>query len=221
MRMKQAEEMPFSSLLRYGCFCGLESVLWNAYKQLRLKELMTAVLGEKNYGSLKEMLGVSSNIPRDSSDPGKKNLITREGETREAYSLQSAGMELSRDELAGSLGVFKEPALFLKRNFPPPSQFKIVFLPSVVAAYETKGPVFIQTCQNGRDKISYAENQKRSRFVRSEIGAFAAEEKIPFVDATQKIVEAGREKFIRGPRDWKHFNRKGYDTVCDAIKENF
>lgn len=221
LRMKQAEEMPLSSLLRHGYFYGIESVMWNIYKQLHFKELMTKVLGEKSYDSLKVMLGMASDISQDSTDPSQKNLITREGQSQEVYSLQSAAMELSPEELTDSLNVFKESVFFLKRNFRSSIKFKIVYLPSIVAAYETMAPVYIQTYQNGRNKISYAENLKRSQLIRSEIEKFAAKEKISYVDTTQQVIEAGRKNFIHGPKDWKHFNQKGYDVVYHAIKENF
>lgn len=117
--------------------------------------------------------------------------------------------------------MFKESVFFLKRNFRSTIKFKIVYLPSIVAAYETMAPVYIQTYQNGRNKISYAENLKRSQLIRSEIEKFAAKEKISYVDTTQQVIEAGRKNFIHGPKDWKHFNQKGYDVVYHAIKENF
>ena len=56
--------------------------------------------------------------------------------------------------------------------------------------------------------------QARSDSLCADVAAIAEELGLPFRDARPALRAQGSERFLHGPRDWKHLNRTGYEVLA-------
>jgi hypothetical protein len=127
--------------------------------------------------------------------------------------VQSAAAELSDGQLDKSLGFVDEVLKKLRQKFSNAS-IELLYIPSVASSYEFK-MIKIQTYQGGSNLVSEEENYSRSKFIRKELKEYCDNVAgCGFCDPTEKIRSyTSSENAIHGPRDWKHFNKKGYELV--------
>ena len=50
-----------------------------------------------------------------------------------------------------------------------------------------------------------------------EIKKFSLENSIEFIDLTEKLNNASKEFKLYGPKDFKHFNKYGYQLIANEI----
>ncbi len=137
--------------------------------------------------------------------------------------LQSPGMELNPAETELGLLAAAQSLRDLKQRFKQ-SQVVVVYIPSVLGSYD-----IISEQVSIEDRIAATEGKKpqpihpssilaqRSDEISSKIQAIAQTLAIPFIDIRPQIRAAARQQIIHGPKDWLHFNQRGYEVLANAI----
>ena len=155
---------------------------------------------------------------------GRINLAKVKGEaTSLPDGLQSPGMELDGNESELGYLAAGQSLLALQKRFKQ-SQIVVVYVPSVLECYQ-----IISEQISVQDPFAATEGKKResifptsglnlrSNEVATRIQSIAEKLAIPFIDARPQIGSAGRQEIIHGPKDWLHFNKRGYEVLANAI----
>ena len=133
--------------------------------------------------------------------------------------LESAAMELSRKELDLGIAVFRESTEFVAAKYPT-GTIAIVYIPSPVTLYEWNDPVRIKTwLHENRNSTTKRENDQRSDYIRNRIASIAADNKIQFIDPTDKLRTETDVQILHGPVDWNHLNSEGYSLLSIIVDE--
>ena len=136
--------------------------------------------------------------------------------------LQSPSLELNHDETELGLLVLNQSLRYLKQYFKD-SRIVIVYIPSVLESYniasETVSISSIETSHEvlKRNVYSKAELSQRSDEIANSVKTAAMANNIDFLDARPQVKAAATLDKIHGPKDWRHFNRKGYEALSLAI----
>lgn len=133
--------------------------------------------------------------------------------------LQGPSLELTDDEFRLGLYAFEQSLLYMRDYFSD-SAIGIVYIPSVLSAYEIASPqVSVQT-YHGRSPLYPSDRvQARSDQICSNVAEIASRHHIPFIDARPGIRKVAETRIIHGPTDWGHFNREGYLALADSALE--
>lgn len=131
--------------------------------------------------------------------------------------LQSPGLELGVEEIALAAYVFEEALLYLKRYFSN-SAVRVVYIPSPLECYQIASPeVDIQTYEGRRARYRTEELEDHHRLAVTAARNATERNGLAFVDATPYLKSVSRSELVHGPRDWKHFNRAGYEALARAV----
>jgi hypothetical protein len=49
------------------------------------------------------------------------------------------------------------------------------------------------------------------------VKSIAMAQDLGFIDTRQQIKAVSAQKLIHGPKDWRHFNRAGYEALAQSI----
>jgi hypothetical protein len=130
--------------------------------------------------------------------------------------LQSPGLELSDEEVRTALFVFEQALLYLKQRFPT-SAIGVVYVPSPLECYAlSSAEVDVQIYEGRASRYPAAAVRARGEALAGSVRAVAARSGLGMVDATPFLEEAAGRVLVHGPRDWKHFNRRGYEALAAA-----
>lgn len=130
--------------------------------------------------------------------------------------LQSLALELSDAEIALSIYIFEQSLKYLCDYFEN-ARVGIVYIPAPLSCYEITSPQVIVQALSGREMIYDSEQvRKRSDDISQRIKSIAKQQQVSFVDARKYIRPVAKEEILHGPRDWKHFNQKGYTLLAEA-----
>jgi hypothetical protein len=126
---------------------------------------------------------------------------------------QAAATELTDEQLVKSLDLVKEVLKKLRHKFLN-AKIEFLYLPSLGSSYKFE-TIKIQTYQGGSTLVSEEENYSRNKFIREELKRYCENvADCGFCDSTEKIRSyTSSGVAVHGPRDWKHFNKKGYELV--------
>jgi hypothetical protein len=132
--------------------------------------------------------------------------------------LQSPSMELSGQELEQATLVYDRSLAFLRKLLPG-APILVVYVPSPLSSYRLLGPeVSIQQYVGGRatryPMQHVAEDSDRMCLM---IRAATVEQGAGFLDLRFSVRAAGIDDLLHGPRDFKHFNRKGMEVLGRAV----
>jgi len=153
--------------------------------------------------------------------PDQPNVVEVAGEAVELpANLQSPALELTRPEVERAVLVFERSLVFLRKLLPG-TPVLVAYVPSPLSSYRLRGAeVSIQlytTDRAGRyPKQRVAEySDAICRLIRAAtIGQAAG-----FLDLRFPIRAASIRAVVHGPRDFKHFNRKGMEALGYAVAE--
>jgi lysophospholipase L1-like esterase len=135
------------------------------------------------------------------------------------YRLQSPALELDHTELALSAYVFEESLRFLRERLPS-AAVRVVYVPSPLECYEiATSQVEIQSYLGRRFSYRAEELDRRHDEAVAAVRAVAERQGLRFLDATGDLRLAARAELVHGPRDWKHFNRAGYEALGRAVQK--
>jgi hypothetical protein len=134
--------------------------------------------------------------------------------------LQSPAMELSDDELDLACYVLEQSVRASRALFPR-ARFDIVYVPSPLASYVIASErVDVQRYRaSGAREYPRSLLHERSDAIAARVASICSMNGLGFIDARPAIRRATERGLLHGPRDWKHFNRRGYEVLAEAIAE--
>ncbi len=136
--------------------------------------------------------------------------------------LQSPSLELNENETELGLLAFKQSLRHLKNYFSD-RRVVVVYIPSVLESYniasETVRISGIETSHEALKRGIYSQSELSSRSdeIANKVKTAAMAYNLDFIDARPQVKAAAALEKIHGPKDWRHFNRKGYETLSLAI----
>ena len=114
-----------------------------------------------------------------------------------------------------------EQALNFSRNYFAKSRFVLVYIPSVLSAYDIRNDhISVQGYQGHQADFTLQQAQFASAAMRKRFKEIAAQQQLQVIDTTDALRAAALLEPIHGPEDWNHLNRKGYDVLAGVIAEN-
>jgi hypothetical protein len=181
-----------------------------------------------NYPVILVLRGIYGDRKKFFTNPQQDNAQAEQGETknyvivdekRYDFSIlpQSAAAELDEEQTNLALNLFFDSIRYLK-NILPNTKFEIVYLPSVVTVYTWDNPVYFETYHTNKlVSTNYQSNLNKSKYIRNRIIEFSNFEGMAFIDTSEELIANGRNVFLHGPLDWRHFNGIGHQIVGEII----
>jgi len=161
----------------------------------------------------------SWNQERRAGPRSRPNVQTLHGEDLVLRRLLAASPELSDAQIDRAIDAYDHTVQAL-RDWAPAATIRVVYIPSVVTAYDWEEPVHVVTYHSDDGRlVTSEENLAKSRVIRDRIGAVAAEHGLQFIDTTDAVRAAAQAEILHGPADWLHLNRRGYEVVAGVILE--
>jgi hypothetical protein len=159
--------------------------------------------------------------PTASGQSGFPNAVEISGKAAELPGqLQSPSLELPRWELERATLVYDRSLVFLQKLLPG-TPVLVVYLPSPLSSYRLLGAeVSSQQYVPGsatrypRERVSDYSDAICQLIRTATIGHGAG-----FLDLRPAIRAASADGFVHGPRDFKHFNRRGMEVLGQAVAE--
>jgi hypothetical protein len=147
------------------------------------------------------------------------NLVEVAGQARELPSnLQSPALELTRPELERATLVYDRSLAFLRKLLPG-TPMLVVYLPSPLSSYRLLGPevssqqyVAGRATRYPRERVAEYSDAICHLIRAATIGHGAG-----FLDLRPAVRAASTHELLHGPRDFKHFNRKGMEVLGQAV----
>lgn len=173
-----------------------------------------------SYHLLKSVLPVESpakhrSAKRVAAPPNTVQLL--DGEVEIPGGLQSPALGLKAAELTLAIYVFEQSLSYLCEYFKD-VPIGIVYIPSPLSCYQIASrEVSIQSYQT--EEIIYDGRLVRtsSNAICRRLKEVAEQQRVAFVDAREYLWPVAQEEIIHGPKDWKHFNKKGYTILAEAV----
>lgn len=133
---------------------------------------------------------------------------------------QSAANELTEKELQESVLLLFASLESIKEKLPLARRYSFLYLPAVASSYNILGPLRVQSYKLGKYFESTKEfNVSRNKYLRKMIETKVTNLGWTFCDVTDKILAVTKEgTAMHGPRDWKHFNKLGYEMVAQSYE---
>ncbi len=156
----------------------------------------------------------SDPLPR----PGRVNRALVDGQVLAIPdNIQSPSVYFKRDRLEAAIKVF-ERSLRYSAKFFRNTKFFVVYIPSPLACYDLASDKV--STYYGEDALFDSRKVAEvGDFIHSEVRRIAEENDMPFIDAREYVREAARGGLVHGPRDWNHFNKRGYEALSEAIMD--
>jgi len=130
--------------------------------------------------------------------------------------LQAPPIELNENDLNKSLNIFFETLINLKNDT---KEIILVYLPAPTSTLNLKNPIYFQKyfSDNNQNSVTKEELEKLSKYIRLLIKTFSIQQDIRFLDMTDTLKKKSLEIMIYGPKDYKHFNKYGYEIISNQI----
>lgn len=131
--------------------------------------------------------------------------------------LQSPALELTESEIKLSAYFFEQALEYMSRSFSD-AQILVVYIPSPLASYELASQnVSIETYHDRDEIYDAADVARKNGFVSNTIKSITERKGFVFINATEAIRMASQKELLHGPSEWKHFNKRGYTVLAEAI----
>jgi hypothetical protein len=132
--------------------------------------------------------------------------------------LQAPPLALSAEQRAFGVRIVEASLAYAKEVFTE-TRLVAVYIPSPLACYELTSPSASTDEENKYGIYPNAEVAVQSDALCAAVRAASKRAGIGFIDARPRLREAARQTFIHGPRDWDHFNKRGYQALIQGIVE--
>jgi hypothetical protein len=163
----------------------------------------------------------TENDPGPRGDARPPNIVNVGGHAAELpANLQSPAMELTGLELERAALVFERSLAFLRKLLTD-RPVLVAYLPSPLSSYQLVSPeVSVQRYLSGR-AVRYPSERvaKASDEACHLIRAVSIANGAGLLDLRPAIRAASIHEILHGPRDFKHFNRRGMEVLGQAINE--
>lgn len=132
------------------------------------------------------------------------------------FSIQSPPIELNENDLNKSLNIFFETMINLKNDT---KEIILVYLPAPTSTLNLKNPIYFQKYfnENTQSSVTKEELERLSKYIRLKIKNFSLKQNIKFLDITDILKKKSLDLMIYGPKDYKHFNKYGYEIISNQI----
>jgi hypothetical protein len=130
--------------------------------------------------------------------------------------LDGPELELSDQETAVAIEAFRASLEFLERSIPH-SRVVVVYLPAVLSCYALEGEVSVHTVWSRPEVYPASAVRPRSERIAGAIRDAVLASDAGFIDPRAALDADAARAAIHGPRDWRHFNRRGYETLGTVI----
>jgi hypothetical protein len=134
--------------------------------------------------------------------------------------LQSPALELTRAEIERGTLVYERSLVFLQKLLPG-TPILVVYVPSPLSSYRLLGPE-VSNQQYVADAATHyprARVFEYSNAICELIRSATIDHGAGFLDLRTAIRAASARAFVHGPRDFKHFNRKGMEVLGQAVAD--
>lgn len=134
--------------------------------------------------------------------------------------LQSPALELTRGELERATLVYDRSLVFLQKLLPG-TPVLVVYLPSPLSSYRLLGAE-VSSQQYVPDSAARYPRQRVAEYsdaICQLIRTATINHGAGFLDLLPAIRAASASALVHGPRDFKHFNRKGMEVLGQAVAE--
>jgi hypothetical protein len=171
--------------------------------------------------SIESTQGLEPNAVVKAAQAGHPNIVEVASRATELpANLQSPAMELTSLELDRAALVFERSLVFLRKVLPG-TPVLVVHLPSPLSSYRLLSPeVSIEQYVIGRASRYPKERvAEYSNAVCLLIRAAAIAQGAGFLDLRSAIRIASARDVLHGPRDFRHFNRKGMEVLGQTLAE--
>lgn len=127
-------------------------------------------------------------------------------------------LELTDDERDLALYVLEQSVRAARASFAR-SQLALVYIPSPLSSYAIASErVSMQAHEPGaREEYPVGLLSPRSDAIAKTVAQICSRNGLAFIDARPAVRRAIEHELLHGPRDWKHFNRRGYTVLAEAI----
>ena len=134
--------------------------------------------------------------------------------------LQSPALELTRRDLERATLVY-ERSLVSLQNLLPGTPVLVVYLPSPLSSYRLLGTEVSSQQYSPGAATHYSRERvlEYSNTICQLIRAATIRYGAGFLDLRPAILATSASEFVHGPRDFKHFNRKGMEVLGRAVAE--
>jgi GDSL-like Lipase/Acylhydrolase family len=134
--------------------------------------------------------------------------------------LQSPALELTRAEIERGTLVYERSLVFLQKLLPG-TPILVVYVPSPLSSYRLLGSE-VSSQQYVADAATHyprARVPEYSNAICALIRTATIGHGAGFLDLRPAIRDASGRAFVHGPRDFKHFNRKGMEVLGQAVAD--
>src|SRR5262249_5780661 len=161
------------------------------------------------------------NDAASTAPPDQPNLVEVAGQmVKLPANLQSPALELTLPEVERAVLVFERSFVFLRKLLPG-TPVLVAYLPSPLSSYRLLGAeVSIQRYMTDRAAVYPKQGvEEYSDAICRLIRAATIRQEGFFFDLRAPIRAASLHEVLHGPRDFKHFNRKGMEALGNAVAE--
>jgi hypothetical protein len=148
------------------------------------------------------------------------NLKIGASRLRPPVRLQAPPLSFDSEATRKSLFVLEESMRYATRYFSR-SSFLIVYIPSPLVLYELESASVKVTPPDGTGRIySVSEIYRMSDELCNQVALVAARVGSTFLDLRPYVHIRAKAHPVHGPKDWHHFNRRGYEALGSAVAES-
>lgn len=133
--------------------------------------------------------------------------------------LQGPALDLSEDEIDLALFAHEQAFVLLRERFPT-AKTLVVYLPSPLSCYEiTSAEVDVQLLRKLDISSRFPRSlvAERSDAICERVAAITRSNGGAFLDPRPELWRASERAVLHGPRDWRHFNRQGWEVLAAAV----
>jgi hypothetical protein len=134
--------------------------------------------------------------------------------------LQGPVLDMSKDEIYRASSIVEVSLHLLKKEFPN-SYIALVYIPSVLSCYTLQDTVSVQAPEGYPVNYSAQSVYSQSDTIARNIEKVCRDNGLTFIDTRGTLRAAASKQVIHGPKDWKHFNKTGYEVFADSIISSF
>ncbi|MBF0434820.1 MAG: SGNH/GDSL hydrolase family protein [Magnetococcales bacterium] len=131
--------------------------------------------------------------------------------------MQGPGMELNDEEIRASAWLFERSLAALRSNYPN-TPVIIAYIPSTITVYRVLSKhVIMQSYMDRGNSFPTPEIFARSDQLVAMIRDASERQGAIFADTRPVLRQAARKELIHGPKDWLHFNQRGYTVLGEEM----
>lgn len=130
--------------------------------------------------------------------------------------LQGPVLDMSKDEIYQASSVVEVSLQLFSKEFPD-SYIALVYIPSVLSCYTLQDKVSVQAPEGYPEIYSAQSVYEQSNTIAESIYKVCRDNGIAFIDTRKALRDAALKQTIHGTKDWKHFNKYGYQVFGNSI----